>query len=98
MIQEVFKLTQQEEGLTEKVIGDDNIHYMHMIFNKDEGVPAHYVNATYAYMTVLRGRLSLKLGEQETTVYEAGTVIKIPYDTRMEAGNKHDEILEFIVI
>ncbi len=98
MIEQVFKLTTQEERLTEKVIGDEQIHYMHMIFNKDEGVPPHFANATYVYMTVIRGQLSLKLGDQDVVLYAAGSVIKIPYDTRMEVGNKHDEQLELIVI
>lgn len=98
MIEQVFKLTQQDERLTERVIADENIHYMHMIFNKDEGIPPHFANATYVYMTVLRGQLSLKLGEQEIAVYGAGSVVKIPYDTRMEVGNKHEAQLELIVI
>ena len=98
MIEQVFKLTQQDGDLKEKVIGDDTIHYMHMIFNKGEGLPPHHANATYVYMTVIRGFLSLKLGDQERRVYEAGSVIKIPFDTRMEVGNQHDDQLELIVI
>ncbi|MBN2899394.1 MAG: cupin domain-containing protein [Clostridia bacterium] len=98
MIEQVFKLTAQNERLTEKVIGDDHIHYMHMIFNKGEGTPTHFTNATYVYMTVVRGRLSINLGDQETAVYEAGTVLKIPFDTKMEATNQHDDQLELIVI
>ena len=36
MIEQIFKLTQGNEKTVEKVIIDENIHYMHMILNKDE--------------------------------------------------------------
>ena len=36
MIEQVFKLTQGNERTVEKVILDENIHYMHMILNKGE--------------------------------------------------------------
>jgi len=98
MIEQVFRLTKQSERLTEKVIDDEQLHYMHMIFNKDEGLPPHFANAIYIYMTVLRGKLSLKLDDQDLKVYETGNVIKIPYNTRMEVGNKHDDPLEMTVI
>ena len=34
MIEQIFKLTQGNEKIIEKVILDENIHYMHMILNK----------------------------------------------------------------
>jgi len=38
------------------------------------------------------------LGEQDVKVYEAGTLLKIPFDVKMDVKNKHDETLELIVI
>ena len=39
MIEQIFKLTQGNERTVEKVIIDENIHYMHMILNKGECLP-----------------------------------------------------------
>ena len=81
----------------EKVLFDDNIHYLHMVFNQGEGLPEHFTNAT-VYMTVVRGRLSISLNEQETHQYEAGTLLKIPFQTKMKVQNLHPETLELIVV
>jgi quercetin dioxygenase-like cupin family protein len=53
-----------DEKAVEKVIQDENVHYLHMVFNKNEGLPEHYSNST-VYMTILRGMLSIKLDDQE---------------------------------
>ena len=42
MIEQIFKLTQGNEKTVEKVIIDENIHYMHMILNKGECLPEHF--------------------------------------------------------
>ncbi len=49
-------------------------------------------------MTVLRGKLSIGLGEQEVCRYEAGTVLKIPFNIKMNVKNFDAEVLELIVV
>jgi hypothetical protein len=49
-------------------------------------------------MTVIRGVLSIGLGEQEMCQYEAGTLLKIPKDTRMCVQNLQSDVLELIVV
>jgi quercetin dioxygenase-like cupin family protein len=49
-------------------------------------------------MTVLRGTLSIGLDEQEIHEYKQGSILQIPIKTKMNVGNKHDEILELIVV
>lgn len=97
MIEQVFQLTTGDKKTVEKVIQDDNLHYMHMIFNKNEGLPEHFSNST-VYMTVLRGKLSIGLDEQEAHEYAAGNVLKIPFKTKMNVKNLQDEVLELIVV
>ncbi|MBZ4663636.1 MAG: hypothetical protein JG776_1351 [Caloramator sp.] len=97
MVEKVYQLTLGNEKIVERVIMDENVHYIHMIFNKDEGLPEHYSNSN-VYMTVLRGTLSIGLNEQEVHEYKQGTVLKIPVNTKMNVGNKHDEVLELIVV
>lgn len=97
MVEQVFKLTKGNEKAVEKVIFDDNVHYLHMVFNKDEGLPEHFSNSN-VYMTVIRGTLSVGLDEQEIHEYGSGTLLKIPYQTKMNVKNLHTDTLELIIV
>ncbi len=97
MIEEHFQMTLGDDRTIEKVIQDENLHYMHMILNKDEGLPEHFSNAT-VYMTVLRGKLSIKLGDQQIHEYQRGSVLRIPFNTKMNVRNLHEETLEITVV
>lgn len=97
MIEEIFNLSKSMERTVEKVIQDDNLDYIHMIFNRDEGLPIHYSNSN-VYMTVLQGTLSIALDDQEVHDYPGGTLLKIPYKTKMNVSNLNDEKLELLVI
>lgn len=97
MIEQMFKLAGGDEKVVEKVIFDENVHYLHMIFNKDEGLPIHFSNSN-VYMTIIRGKLSIGLDDQEIHEYEAGTLLKIPFQTKMNVKNLQNETLELIVV
>lgn len=97
MIEKEYKLSITNEKAVEKVIFDENLHYIHMVFNKNEGLPEHYSNSN-VYMTVIRGMLSIGLDEQEIHEYEAGTLLRIPFQTKMNVKNLHSETLELIVV
>lgn len=98
MIEQIFQLTQGNTKTIEKVIMDEDIHYMHMILNQGECLPEHFSNAKSVYMTVVRGMLSAQLGEQAVHEYPAGTVLKIPFHTKMNIRNLHADTLELIVV
>lgn len=49
-------MTNCSDRTVEMLISDENIHYLHMIFNKEEGLPKHFSNST-VYMTALKGTL-----------------------------------------
>ena len=95
MIEKVFQLT--NDKTIDKVIFDENVHYIHMVFNKDEGLPEHNSNSN-VYMTVVKGRLSIGLDDQPIHEYPLGTLLKIPVNTRMNVKNLHTETLELIVV
>ena len=97
MVEQIFKLSVGDEKAVEKVIFDDNIHYLHMVFNKNEGLPEHFSNSN-VYMTVIRGKLSIGLDEQDVHEYEAGTLLKIPFQTKMNVKNLNEETLELIIV
>ncbi|NLT12371.1 MAG: hypothetical protein GXY06_08180 [Clostridiaceae bacterium] len=97
MVEELFQLAQTDEKTIEKIVMDENVHYIHMIFGKDEGLPEHFANSN-VYMTVLRGTLSIRLDDQDTHEYVSGSLLKIPHKTKMNVGNRHHDVLELIVI
>ena len=97
MVEQIFKLSIGNEKAVEKVVFDDNIHYLHMVFNQSDGLPEHFSNSN-VYMTVIRGKLSIELDNQEVHVYEAGTLLVIPINTKMNVKNLHPETLELIVV
>lgn len=52
MIEQVFKLAEENRKVIEKVLFDENVHYLHMVFPQDEGRPEHFSNSN-VYMTVV---------------------------------------------
>lgn len=97
MIEKVFPLATGAGRVVEKVVQDDNLDYIHMLFNKDEGLPEHFSNSN-VYMTVLQGTLSIGLDDQEVHRYAAPTMLQIPYKTKMNVRNLDDAVLELIVV
>lgn len=97
MVERIYEMTSSNSRKVEMLISDENVHYLHMIFNKGEGLPEHFSNSN-VYMAVLKGTLSIGLDDQEIHEYKGGTILKIPFKTKMNVGNKHDEILELTVV
>ena len=77
MIEKVFELSVSDKK-SRKVIMDENLNYIHMIFNKNEGLPEHYSNST-VYMTVIKGTFN-GLNEQE--IRDILVSLKIPVNTK----------------
>ncbi|MPN01266.1 hypothetical protein SDC9_148472 [bioreactor metagenome] len=46
MIEKVYNMTNSSDRTVEMLISDENVHYLHMIFNKEEGLPEHFSNST----------------------------------------------------
>jgi quercetin dioxygenase-like cupin family protein len=97
MVEQVFSMSRNDDMAVEKLIFDENINYIHMVFNNGQGLPEHFANSN-VYMTVVRGQLSIQLNEQDDHIYEAGNVLKIPEGTKMNVRNKHEATLELIVV
>jgi quercetin dioxygenase-like cupin family protein len=97
MIEHVFKISRGDEKAIEKVILDENLQYIHMVFGKDEGLPVHVSNSN-VYMTIVRGILTIGLDDHGDHEYAAGHVLKIPVKTQMNVRNLHNTVLELIVV
>ncbi|MEA4969510.1 MAG: cupin domain-containing protein [Candidatus Pelethousia sp.] len=97
MVEQIFELAKGNDKAIEKVIFDENVHYLHMVFGQNDALPEHFSNSN-VYMTVIRGTLSIGLDEQEIHEYASGTLLKIPYRTKMNVRNLHPDTLELIVV
>jgi quercetin dioxygenase-like cupin family protein len=97
MVEQIFRLSRGNEKAVEKLVFDENVNYIHMVFPRGEGLPEHFSNSN-VYMTVVRGTLSIGLNDQAFHVYEEGTLLKIPVGTRMNVRNRHEDTLELIVV
>lgn len=97
MIEKNYKFKNCSEKNIAKIIDDDNLLLNHMILTKGTGLPEHLSNSN-VYMIIVKGILTIKLGEQEEKKYSQGDIINIPYNIKMNINNFDDEILEFFVI
>lgn len=97
MVEKKYTFQITDKKLIEKVIDDEHVNINHMVLPTGDSLPQHYSNSN-VYMTVVRGRVTLELDDQPAHVYEAGSIINIPYNTHMNVFNQHEETLEFFVI
>lgn len=97
MLEKVYSFSKENTKNIEKLIDDDNLLINHMILPKNTGLPEHYSNSN-VYMVVIRGILSLQLADQKLNQYENGSIVNIPYNTKMNVNNFNDDVLEFFVV
>ena len=97
MIEKIYNYATADEKMIEKLIDDDPVNINHIVLPKGEKVNDHRANS-YVHIIIVRGTLTLELGEQEPHHYSRGNVVHIPYDTFMKVRNEHDEVCEFFVV
>lgn len=97
MIEKQYIFKEVDSKLIEKIIDDENVNINHMVLAKGDRLPEHYSNSN-VYMIVVKGTISLQLGEQETNNYPSGSIVNIPNKILMNVFNEHDELLEFFVL
>lgn len=97
MIEKIHNFTVTDEKVIERAVDDEHIHLVHMVLREGEFLPEHYSNSNI-YMVIVRGTMTIKLGEQDFNIYKKGDIVNIPYNTKMDVNNKNEDILEFFVI
>lgn len=85
------------ERVIEKIVDDDNVVINHMLLLKSTGLPEHYSNSN-VYMIIISGQMTIKLNDSEPKVYSKGSILNIPFNTRMNVNNYSEELLEFFVV
>ncbi|MFA6807705.1 MAG: cupin domain-containing protein [Eubacteriales bacterium] len=96
MIEKKYQFTISENKTIEKVVEDDYVAINHIILTKGDVVPEHFSNSN-VYLIVVRGIATLKFNTQDEHIYHAGSILNVPYKTKMNVSNQHDEVMEFFV-
>ena len=97
MIEKVYQMSTRTDHVLEQVLRDEHLQYMHMVLHQGQALPTHFTNANI-YMTVVSGTMHLSLSDGEFAVYPSGSVVNVPFNIKMIAQNRDEEILELIVI
>lgn len=97
MVEKRYEFTRSDEKVIEKIVDVKYAMINHMILNKEDRLPVHNANSN-VHMIVVRGVISLKLDEQEVHDYEAGSILEIPYGTKMDVFNSGEETVELFVV
>ncbi|NMD42829.1 MAG: hypothetical protein GYA86_05930 [Firmicutes bacterium] len=97
MIETKFNFTRTDGKTVEKIVEDERVAINHLVLPQGEALPEHRANS-FVHMIVVRGILTLELEGQEEQQYPAGSIVAIPYRTRMHPQNRDDGVLEFFVI
>lgn len=96
-MEKVFKLTNSNEKLVERILDNDEVMINHIILNKDDRMPIHNSNSN-VYMVILKGTLSIKLNDNPLKKYENNTIVNIDPNITMDISNQENEQCEFLVV
>jgi quercetin dioxygenase-like cupin family protein len=97
MVEKAYPFRLGEEKVIERILDEKAIGINHMILPPGDRLPEHYSNAP-VYMVVARGQITLQLNEQDKHSYEAGNIITIPHNTKMNVINESDLVTELFVL
>ncbi len=97
MVETSFDFTVSDTKTIERVIEDDNLGLNHIVLAHGDSMPEHYSNSN-VYMIIIRGKVTLRLDDQRDHDYANGTIVTIPFKTRMNVSNNGNEPAEFFVV
>ena len=97
MIEKQYKFQETKDKLIERIVDDENVNINHIVLPKGGALPEHYSNSN-VYMIVISGKITLKLNDQDEHSYSSGSIINIPYNTKMNVSNQQDEVMEFFIV
>lgn len=96
-MEKLYKFNQSTDKLIEKILDDDVVMINHMILNQGDALPQHDSNSN-VYMIVVRGSVTLQLGENSAVRYQHGSIINIPGKVKMNVSNTDLSQTEFFVV
>ena len=97
MIEKEYSFNTGDETTIERIVEASGVRINKLTLAAGEGAPAHPTPED-AHMIVVKGTLSIALGDQEPHEYETGKIIGIPGGTMMSITNNSTETLHVFVI
>jgi len=93
----IYNYSVTNEKVIEKVIEDENVGLNHMVLPSKTGLPVHVANSN-VYMVVARGAITAVLDDGPAATVNAGSILTIPYGTKMQITNDLEATVELIVV
>jgi mannose-6-phosphate isomerase-like protein (cupin superfamily) len=100
MTPERFSFSTRDESIRERVVDRPdrwNVLIAHVVLPSGEAVLAHPTDSE-AFVTVVRGTLSMALDGVAESQHPRGSVLYLPKGTSMAPRNEGSEVLEFFVV
>lgn len=97
MIETNYEFKNSDTKLIEKIVDDDNIHLNHIILAKNQNMPEHFSNSN-VYLVIVQGEMCLTLNDQKPHDYSHGSIINVPYNTKMLIQNENSPLMDFFVV
>ncbi|WP_432665847.1 cupin domain-containing protein [Wukongibacter baidiensis] len=97
MIEKLYKYSLTDKDLFENIVDDENLRLNHVVIESGKFFPRHKTDA-HVYIIILKGQLSIEIGEQEEKRFGKGDVINIPFGVDSKLGNDTDTITEAFVV
>ncbi len=81
----------------EKVIDAEHVNINHIVVPPGGAVPTHVSNS-WIHQIIVRGVLTMELEDEPVQYHSAGTIVAVPFNTRMAIRNEGPVVLEFFVV
>ena len=97
MTEKIYPFTTTQEKLIEIIVDESAVMINHVILPEGDALPIHRANSN-VYMILIKGSVSLALDDGDTRAYSAGSIISIPFGTKMDVQNSGGDPLEFFIV
>ncbi len=96
MIEKVYQYTVTTEKIIERIVDDEDVNINHVVLLANEALPEHYSNSN-VYLVIISGSLAGRFAEQEEKEFPQGSILHLPFNTRMNLRNSKDTTVEFFI-
>ncbi|MHB1314212.1 MAG: cupin domain-containing protein [Christensenellales bacterium] len=97
MVEKIYDAAAADEKTIEKLVDDNPVMMNHVVLAKGDTLPEHYSNSN-VYLILVRGTMAARFNEQEPHEYKCGQIVQVPYNTKMNIGNRNSGALEFYIV
>jgi len=96
-MEKVYQYTITDQETFENIFKDPQLLMNHVVVPPGKVFPQHPTDAI-VYALIIRGELSVAIGNNGPKTYRAGQLVNIPKGANTELGNRGTEPLELFVV